>query len=101
MSPILNDYVKNKQALLFEHRTRKNMFSPSPKVRRGDELVKKLVEMIGRNIDLYDMMLQFLRTLYLKTRNVQYCTLRYSNVCIWEEISLVRGSEEEERGGHR
>ena len=45
-------------------------------MRRNDELVKKLIDMIGHNIDLYDMILQFLRTLYLRTRNVQYCTLR-------------------------
>lgn len=62
--------------MLFEHRSRKNFFSQSPKVRRNDELVKKLINMIGHNIDLYDMILQFLRTLYLRTRNVQYCTLR-------------------------
>jgi len=76
VSPILNAYIKNKQSLLFEHRTRKSFFNLSPKVRRSDELVKRLVDMIGHNIDLYDMTLQFLRTLYLRTRNVQYCTLR-------------------------
>lgn len=76
VSPILNSYIKQKQAILFDHRTRKSFFSQSPKLRRSDEHVKKLVDMIGHNIDLYDMMLQFLRTLYLKTRNVQYCTLR-------------------------
>jgi len=32
--------------------------------------------MIGSNIKLYDMTLQFLRTLFLRTRNVHYCTLR-------------------------
>lgn len=32
--------------------------------------------MIGNNIKLYDMVLQFLRTLFLRTRNVHYCTLR-------------------------
>ncbi|MGH0167448.1 UNVERIFIED_CONTAM: hypothetical protein FKN15_052502 [Acipenser sinensis] len=32
--------------------------------------------MIGRSVKLYDMVLQFLRTLFLRTRNVHYCTLR-------------------------
>ena len=76
VSPIINSYIKNKQSLLFDHKSRKNFFSLSPKVRRNDDLVKQLVDMIGHNIDLYDMTLQFLRTLYLRTRNVQYCTLR-------------------------
>lgn len=76
VSPMLNSYIKQKRSMLFENRSRKHYFSLSPRVRRSDELVKKLVEMIGTNIDLYDMLLQFLRTLYLKTRNVHYCTLR-------------------------
>ena len=37
---------------------------------------KKLADMIGSNVKLYDMTLQFLRTLFLRTRNVHYCTLR-------------------------
>lgn len=32
--------------------------------------------MIGKNVKLYDMVLQFLRTLFLRTRNMHYCTLR-------------------------
>lgn len=32
--------------------------------------------MVGKNVRLYDMVLQFLRTLFLRTRNVHYCTLR-------------------------
>ncbi|XP_067933614.1 negative elongation factor B-like isoform X2 [Watersipora subatra] len=76
VSPILNSYIKSKRTLLFDHKTRKNFFNLSPKVRRSDEFVQQLVDMIGHNIDLYDMTLQFLRTLYLRTRNIQYCTLR-------------------------
>ena len=48
----------------------------SPKSRRQAEVVQKLAEMIGTNVKLYDMTLQFLRTLFLRTRNVHYCTLR-------------------------
>ncbi|MGH0177984.1 UNVERIFIED_CONTAM: hypothetical protein FKN15_076429 [Acipenser sinensis] len=40
------------------------------------KVVLKLTQMIGRSVKLYDMVLQFLRTLFLRTRNVHYCTLR-------------------------
>jgi hypothetical protein len=39
-------------------------------------VIQKLADMIGYNVKLYDMTLQFLRTLFLRTRNVHYCTLR-------------------------
>lgn len=42
----------------------------------GLQVVLKLTQMIGKNVKLYDMVLQFLRTLFLRTRNVHYCTLR-------------------------
>ena len=51
-------------------------FSVSPKSRRGGSVIQKLADMIGSNVKLYDMTLQFLRTLFLRTRNVHYCTLR-------------------------
>ena len=51
-------------------------FGVSPKGRRQAEVVQRLAEMIGSNVKLYDMTLQFLRTLFLRTRNVHYCTLR-------------------------
>lgn len=40
--------------------------------------MQKLAEMIGKNENLYDTTLQFLRTLYLHTNNPHYCTLRVS-----------------------
>ena len=45
-------------------------------MRRQGEVVQKLTHMIGNNVRLYDMVLQFLRTLFLRSRNVHYCTLR-------------------------
>jgi len=45
-------------------------------VRRQGEVVQKLAHMIGTSVKLYDMVLQFLRTLFLRTRNIHYCTLR-------------------------
>jgi len=51
-------------------------FSAVPKTRRQADVVQELTKMIGRNIRLYDMVLQFLRTLFMRTRNVHYCMLR-------------------------
>lgn len=45
-------------------------------MRRQGEVVQKLAHMIGTSVKLYDMVLQFLRTLFLRTRNIHYCTLR-------------------------
>lgn len=61
----------------------------------------KLTQMIGKNVKLYDMVLQFLRTLFLRTRNVHYCTLRaellmslhdldISEICLVDPCHKVR-----------
>ena len=77
VSPLLTKYIQEKETMLFTHENATlTFFSPSPKTRRQAEVVEKLVDMVGRNIKLYDMVLQFLRTLFLRTRNVHYCTLR-------------------------
>uniref|UniRef100_T1J7M6 Negative elongation factor B n=1 Tax=Strigamia maritima TaxID=126957 RepID=T1J7M6_STRMM len=77
VSPLLSQYIKEKENLLFNHENLSNQFfNLSPKLRRQGEVVQKLSHMIGRNIKLYDMVLQFLRTLFHRTRNVHYCTLR-------------------------
>nr|CAG4640717.1 EOG090X0363 [Eulimnadia texana] len=77
VSPLLSQYIREKETLLFDQHNLTNLFfTPSPKVRRQGEVVQKLTHMIGNNVRLYDMVLQFLRTLFLRTRNVHYCTLR-------------------------
>lgn len=76
VSPLLSQYIKEKENVLFDHENVTHFFGPSPKIRRQGEVVQKLAHMIGNNIKLYDMVLQFLRTLFLRTRNVHYCTLR-------------------------
>uniref|UniRef100_A0A4W5R1W8 Negative elongation factor complex member B n=2 Tax=Hucho hucho TaxID=62062 RepID=A0A4W5R1W8_9TELE len=78
VSPLLKQYIVAKEAALFSRDLSilHNFFSPSPKARRQGEVVLKLIQMIGKNVKLYDMVLQFLRTLFLRTRNVHYCTLR-------------------------
>lgn len=77
VSPLLSQYIKEKENALFghEHATL-TFFLPSPRARRQSEVVQKLSHMVGKNVKLYDMVLQFLRTLFLRTRNTHYCTLR-------------------------
>lgn len=77
VSPLLSQYIREKEHVLFDHMNLNSLFfSPTPKVRRQGEVVQKLANMIGNSVKLYDMVLQFLRTLFLRTRNVHYCTLR-------------------------
>lgn len=77
VSPLLSQYIREKENILFDHENVSNhFFGPSPKNRRQGEVVQKLAHMIGNSVKLYDMVLQFLRTLFLRTRNVHYCTLR-------------------------
>ncbi|KAE8582259.1 hypothetical protein XENTR_v10020042 [Xenopus tropicalis] len=78
VSPLLKQYILEKENVLLSSdlSVLHNFFSQSPKTRRQGEVVQKLTQMIGKNVKLYDMVLQFLRTLFLRTRNVHYCTLR-------------------------
>ncbi|KAI5700809.1 hypothetical protein M8J75_003049 [Diaphorina citri] len=77
VSPLLSQYIREKENILFDHHNLTNLFFfPTPKVRRQGEVVQKLAHMIGSSVKLYDMVLQFLRTLFLRTHNVHYCTLR-------------------------
>ena len=77
MSPLLARYTSEKEKILFNEESATDVFfTPQPKARRQENLVQQLVKMIGKNIKLYDLVLQFLRTLFLRTRNNHYCTLR-------------------------
>lgn len=77
VSPELSQYIRIKDTIIYDHLNLNNLFfTPSPKNRRQGEVVQKLAHMIGSSVKLYDMVLQFLRTLFLRTRNVHYCTLR-------------------------
>uniref|UniRef100_A0A8C4QQZ5 Negative elongation factor complex member B n=1 Tax=Eptatretus burgeri TaxID=7764 RepID=A0A8C4QQZ5_EPTBU len=78
VSPLLRDYIAEKDNLLldgelsFTH----HMLTASPRLRRQGQIVGNLTRMIGRSTLLYDMVLQFLRTLFLRTCNLHYCTMR-------------------------
>ncbi|KAF4528434.1 hypothetical protein B566_EDAN013439 [Ephemera danica] len=89
VSPLLTQYIKEKENILFDHQNLTNLFfSPSPKVRRQGEVVQKLLHMVGTSVRLYDMVLQFLRTLFLRTRNVHYCTLRAELLMALHDVEI-------------
>lgn len=78
VGPILNKYVDEKRSLLYsvENIKVKHFFSIPPRQRRQKQVVKQLVEMIGNSVELYNLVLQFLRTLFLRTKEEHYCSLR-------------------------
>lgn len=77
VSPLFSRYIIEKEQVLFDHNNLNSLFfSPSPKIRRQGDVVIKLAHMIGHSVKLYDMVLQFLRTLFLRTKIIHYCTLR-------------------------
>lgn len=78
VGPILNKYVDEKRRLLYttENIKVKHFFSVPPRQRRQKEVIKQLVEMIGNSVELYNLVLQFLRTLFLRTKEEHYCSLR-------------------------
>ena len=50
----------------------------TPKQRRQNEILQSLAQMVGKNVLLYDTILQFVRTVFIHTKNPHYCTLRVS-----------------------
>lgn len=98
VSPLLDQYVAEKEAVLsfvagrestttttttIEGRTMMmeggkltSFLSLPPKARRQSPIVQELVSIVGSSQTLYSTLLQFLRTLYLRTHVSHYCTLR-------------------------
>ena len=78
VGPILNKYIEEKNKTMFDLETvkLKSFYSIPPRQRRQKSVVKELVDMIGGSIELYNLVLQFLRTLFLRTKEEHYCSLR-------------------------
>ena len=81
VSPLLDKYIAEKESILFSmHDTNEkkltSFLSITPKVRRQSQFIQELVHMVQSSQDLYNTLLQFLRTLYLRTQVSHYCTLR-------------------------
>ena len=78
VGPLLNEYIENKYSSIFtlEQVNSHSFFSLPSKSRRQKPVIKGLAKMIGKSLELYNLVLQFLRTLFLRTKEVHYCTLR-------------------------
>lgn len=77
VSPLLQQYIQDKEKLLTDALDIDSPFYlMTPKQRRQSKIVQELTEMVGDNVRLYETIVQFLRTLFLKTKNVHYCSLR-------------------------
>ncbi|KAH6940993.1 hypothetical protein HPB50_011849 [Hyalomma asiaticum] len=53
-----------------------SFFGPTPKQRRQGDVLQRLLAMVDRSLVLYDMLVQSVRTMFQRTRNTHYCTLR-------------------------
>ena len=82
VSPLLDKYIADKESLLFTtHETGKkpvSFLSLLPKTRRQNRTVQELVDRIhtANSESLYTTLLQFLKTLFTRTKISHYCTLR-------------------------
>lgn len=82
VSPLLDLYIAEKESILFsthdtgEKKAPTSFLSIPPKVRRQSQVMQDLVHMVHSSQDLYSTLLQFLRTLFLRTQVSHYCTLR-------------------------
>ncbi|RWS31152.1 negative elongation factor B-like protein [Leptotrombidium deliense] len=88
VSPLFSQYIKEKEQSLNQMDISSNFFMLSPRQRRQNPVISELVKMIGKNLLLYDTTLQFLRTLFLRTKNVHYCTLRVELLMALHDIDV-------------
>lgn len=77
VSPLLQQYIQDKGKQLTDVLDIDSPFySLTPRQRRQNKIVQELAEMVGDNVRLYETIVQFLRTLFVKTKNVHYCSMR-------------------------
>ncbi|KAL5484711.1 hypothetical protein EMCRGX_G021251 [Ephydatia muelleri] len=98
VSPLLDKYMAEKESVMFtvygSDKKATNFFSVSPKTRRQSAVVQELVDMIGSSLPLYNTLVQFLRTLYLRTHISHYCTLRSEIIMsLHERESNIRSAD--------
>lgn len=75
LTPLFSKYIQEKQSHL-QSLDKGSLLHQTPRQRRQNEVIQSLVEMIGKNYSLYDTCLQYIRTLFLSTKNSFYCSLR-------------------------
>ena len=104
VSPLLDQYVAEKESILCcttlggrgggDEGNPTSFLSLLPKVRRQSSILHELVEMVGNSQALYNTLLQFLRTLFLRTQTSHYCTLRADIVmCLHDSESSICSSD--------
>ena len=82
VSPLLDQYIAEKESIPFsaqdtaEKKVFNSFLSVPPKIRRQSPIIQELVHMVSSSQELYNTLLQFLRTLFLRTLVSHYCTLR-------------------------
>ncbi|XP_065067620.1 negative elongation factor B-like [Rhopilema esculentum] len=91
VGPLLKDYLEYKYAEIFslDPNAGKNFFVIAPRQRRQHKIVKELATMIGKSIELYNLLLQFLRTLFLRTKEVHYCSLRAEILMAFHDADIT------------
>ena len=93
VSPLLDQYVAEKETLLFNitdiTKDTFSFFNQPVKTRRQSPILKQLVDMLGTSFPLYNTLTQFLRTLFLRTHVGHYCTLRSDiTMLLHEQVQL-------------
>ena len=90
VSPLLDQYLADKEEVLYSNsapssstsKVHKGLLVPLPfffipsKQRRDSPVVQNLANIVGSSVHLFHTLVQFLRTLYLRTHVSHYCTLR-------------------------
>lgn len=80
--PLLSQYVSEREEALWgltastATESSSSFFGPTPKQRRQGDVLQRLLSMVDRSLVLYDMLVQSVRTMFQRTRNTHYCTLR-------------------------
>ncbi|EDV27449.1 uncharacterized protein TRIADDRAFT_13686, partial [Trichoplax adhaerens] len=78
INPLIDTYLRSTEDFMFSLNFDKqqHFFNKAPRKRRQNEVLQKIVELIGRSVKLYNTTLQILRTLYFRNAIEHYCTLR-------------------------
>lgn len=77
VKPLLQQYIQEKKEQLPDPLDIDSpIYATTPKQRRQNRIVQELANMVGDNIRLYETIVQFLRTLFVKTQTDHYCSLR-------------------------
>ncbi len=69
--PLLNQYISD----TYEISSAETPLAPVRR-REANAVLQELVQLVGKSVALYNMLLHFFRTLFVSTRNTGFCALR-------------------------